>query len=216
MKRSDFRAYARTVKSSFPDKPAPPGKRRGDFEIYTQNKLGLNYPGAIGIKTGWTTQARGTFIGAATRDGRTLLVTVMNTRQGAWREGAALLDWGFANIAAQKPVGTLNAIPEVTLSNGTNGETDPSRATTPAAAATDDSSSMRWLAWPLLTLVVLVAALRTRVLVRRHLRRRRRQADLRLSKRLNATGDQVPYQEDERLAPPHRDDPRETRINRSA
>ena len=45
------------------------GKARKSFAIYTQDRLLLNYRGAIGVKTGWTTKARGTFVGAATRTG---------------------------------------------------------------------------------------------------------------------------------------------------
>ncbi len=63
MARADFREYAGTVKSQFPGKMPRAGKVRKTFEIYTQDRLLLNYRGAIGVKTGWTTKARGTFVG---------------------------------------------------------------------------------------------------------------------------------------------------------
>ena len=63
LERDDFRAYATTMKSDFPGKATKPGKRRKTFEISTQNKLVLNYDGAIGVKNGWTTKARGTSSG---------------------------------------------------------------------------------------------------------------------------------------------------------
>ena len=69
MARQDFRAYVTTVKAQFPGKMPKAGKVRKTFEIYTQDRLLLNYRGAIGVKTGWTTKARGTFVGAATRGG---------------------------------------------------------------------------------------------------------------------------------------------------
>ena len=69
-----------TVKAQFPGKMPKRGKARKTFEIYTQDRLLLNYRGAIGVKTGWTTKARGTFVGAATRGGHTLVATVMRTR----------------------------------------------------------------------------------------------------------------------------------------
>ncbi len=181
MARADFRTYAKTVKSRFPGKPEP-GKTRKSFEIYTQNKLVLNYPGAIGIKTGWTTQARGTFIGAATRDGRTLLVTVMNTSGGAWREAAALLDWGFANATAVEPVGTLTTAPaaarrapERTAAADTHGAGTAART-----ASTASRSSWSWLrslvGWLIVALLGAVLTLRMRVVVRQHRRMRRRAA----------------------------------------
>lgn len=51
-----------------------------------------------------------TFTGAATRDGRTLLVTVMHPKSGGngvYEETAQLLDWGFGKGASAEPVGTL-------------------------------------------------------------------------------------------------------------
>lgn len=210
MERPDFRAYARTVRSSFPDRPAAVGERRKTFEIYTQNKLVLNYRGAIGIKTGWTTQARGTFVGAATRNGRTLLVTVMNTGGGAWREARALLDWGFANASATKAIGTLNAIPAATA------QVVSPKAPTAETASAGSGFSLGWIAWPVVALVALVVALRTRVLVKRSIRRRRRQANLRLARRLYANGVVVPQPPTAPHARAYTAEPTETRIGRSA
>ena len=103
-----FRDYIATRRSQFPGAmPALPGEARGSFEIANQNKLLANYPGAIGVKTGYTSQARSTYVGAATRDGTTLVVTLMNTRSGAWSDAAALLDWGFAHGDSVRPVGEL-------------------------------------------------------------------------------------------------------------
>ena len=109
MARQDFRDYVTTVKAQFPGKMPKPGKVRKTFEIYTQDRLLLNYRGAIGVKTGWTTKARGTFVGAATRGGHTLVATVMHSDLDSWRDSAALLSWGFHNVALAQPVGTLDA-----------------------------------------------------------------------------------------------------------
>lgn len=111
MARADFRRYAATVRTRFPGKMAARGKRRASFEIVTQNRLLLNYAGAIGVKTGFTTLARGTFVGAAVRGPRTLVASVMHTGPGAWKESAALLDWGFANASRVRPVGDLDGLP---------------------------------------------------------------------------------------------------------
>ncbi|MCW2621359.1 MAG: Serine-type D-Ala-D-Ala carboxypeptidase [Frankiales bacterium] len=102
MKLPDFRAYVATRKSSV----AAPGGAR--FEIYNHNKLLGSYPGAIGIKNGYTVASRASFVAAATRDGHTLVVTLMRANPQVQPEGALLLDWGFAALAAgAKPVGTL-------------------------------------------------------------------------------------------------------------
>jgi len=102
MAMPDFRRYVATKRSTV---AAPKGKR---FEISTHDRLIRNYPGAIGIKNGYTVKARASFVGAATRGGHTLLVTLMHAEPRVWAEGAALLDWGFAARAAGvAPVATL-------------------------------------------------------------------------------------------------------------
>lgn len=69
------------------------------------------YPGLIGVKNGYTSNAGNTLIAAARRDGRTLVVTVMNPQEGGghavYEEARALLDWGFAAGGRVEPVGSL-------------------------------------------------------------------------------------------------------------
>lgn len=55
-----------------------------------------NYPGAIGLKTGFTDTAQQTIVAAATQGGRTLLVSVMHS-VADYEDAAALLDWAFAS-----------------------------------------------------------------------------------------------------------------------
>jgi D-alanyl-D-alanine carboxypeptidase (penicillin-binding protein 5/6) len=84
------------------------GRGKSSIAIASHDRLLWNYDGAIGIKNGYTTKARATFVGAATRDGRTLVVTLMKTNPRYWPEAAALLDWGFAASRAGVPsVGQL-------------------------------------------------------------------------------------------------------------
>ena len=57
------------------------------------------YQGNLGGKTGFTDAARHTFVTAAERDGRRLVVSVMDTENAPLRaadQAALLLDWGFA------------------------------------------------------------------------------------------------------------------------
>ena len=65
------------------------------YALYNLNDLIRKYPGATGLKTGWTGRAGGCLIATATRDGRQLLVVVMGSPR-IFDEGAALLDYGFA------------------------------------------------------------------------------------------------------------------------
>jgi D-alanyl-D-alanine carboxypeptidase (penicillin-binding protein 5/6) len=69
------------------------------YEIYNDNKLLENYPGALGGKTGYTDDAGQTFVGAAERDGRRLVVVLMRGTRvpiAPWEQAARLLDYGFA------------------------------------------------------------------------------------------------------------------------
>jgi D-alanyl-D-alanine carboxypeptidase (penicillin-binding protein 5/6) len=175
MAREDVRSYVSTVKSQFPGKMPRSGKARKTYEIYTQDRLLLNYRGAIGVKTGWTTKARGTFVGAAERGGRTLVATVLHSEGDAWRDSAALLTWGFHNAGVARPVGTLDALqPEAAGTDVGPSTSDGGQDGSATAAAGSPAESGGGLPWWLQTLVVLlgvVAVLRARVLLRRRLRR---------------------------------------------
>jgi len=65
------------------------------YALYNLNDLIRTYPGATGLKTGWTGRAGGCLIATATRDGRHLLVVVLGSPR-IFDEAAALLDYGFA------------------------------------------------------------------------------------------------------------------------
>ena len=96
-----YRQVAATKTYTFPGGTDRSGKVSPAFEIQNHNQLLENYPGTIGVKNGYTTGARNTFIGAVTRGGRTLLITQMGaTLTPSWQRQAALLDWAFANAGA--------------------------------------------------------------------------------------------------------------------
>jgi D-alanyl-D-alanine carboxypeptidase (penicillin-binding protein 5/6) len=83
----------------------------GDHPIANHDELLTRYPGAIGGKTGFTDAARKTFVGAAARGGRRLVVAMMYglVREGGptyWDQAGGLLDWGFA-LNPQSAIGTL-------------------------------------------------------------------------------------------------------------
>lgn len=110
LSRPDFYDYVNTrVVEDFPGyMPEQPGDPRPTIPIATQNPLFIQgYEGAIGVKTGWTTEAGRTFVGAAERDGTGLVVTLLNIEGEIYPSASALLDWGFANIDAVTPVGYL-------------------------------------------------------------------------------------------------------------
>jgi serine-type D-Ala-D-Ala carboxypeptidase (penicillin-binding protein 5/6) len=83
----------------------------GEQPILNQDELLQRYPGAIGGKTGFTNAARKTFVGAAARGGRRLVIAMMYgmIKQGGptyWDQAATLFDWGFA-LNPQASIGSL-------------------------------------------------------------------------------------------------------------
>ncbi|WP_428965660.1 D-alanyl-D-alanine carboxypeptidase family protein [Micromonospora fluostatini] len=91
-----FRRYALTEQTRI---PAQPALNRKGFQIQNQNQLVYRYPGALGGKTGFTDYARHTYVGAAERNGRRLVATLLGAEprpMRGWEQGAALLDWGFS------------------------------------------------------------------------------------------------------------------------
>ncbi|MEZ0072783.1 D-alanyl-D-alanine carboxypeptidase family protein [Planotetraspora sp. GP83] len=125
-----FREYVSTKTAKF---PAP----KGYYEIGNHNKLLWRYKGMIGVKNGWTTKALGSFVGAATRDGHTIIVVIMHHQGGFWDEVAGLLDWGFAADGKAAPIGELvKPVPEAAPSSSAIAVRPGSTvARTPAAAA---------------------------------------------------------------------------------
>ncbi|OXS36723.1 D-alanyl-D-alanine carboxypeptidase [Streptomyces sp. XY006] len=114
LRNPDFARYCATVEARFP------GGGRWSYPIRNTNRLlsgarGVKpYRGLIGIKNGYTSKAGSTLVAAARRDGRTLVVTVMNPQEGdgsaVYEEARSLLDWGFGSAARVEPVGSL-AVP---------------------------------------------------------------------------------------------------------
>ncbi|BCJ41789.1 hypothetical protein GCM10010168_74770 [Actinoplanes ianthinogenes] len=131
---ADFRKYVLTKSAQM---PAQPAKKVKGFQFQNENKLIYNYPGAMGGKTGFTTVARHSYVGAAQRDGRRLVVTLLGAEARplrGWQQGAALLDWGFAQPRGAS-VGHLVTPAEVAASAQAQSSATAEKATTGASAA---------------------------------------------------------------------------------
>ena len=105
---------------------------RRTFQIQNHNRLLFNYPGATGVKNGYTTAAGGSYIGSATRGGKSYLVTLLRADTNTWRASAELLDWAFAAGASAQPVGTLDAGPVPSPSPPPPGASTPASGDSPS------------------------------------------------------------------------------------
>ncbi|WTP24633.1 DUF5136 domain-containing protein [Streptomyces sp. NBC_00203] len=155
LQKKDFREYCSTVRAKFPGestKNKKGKKTRESFEIQNTNRLLTGdsdistYQGIAGVKNGNTTNAGATFTGVAERDGKVLLVTVMNPEKNehneVYKETARLFDWGFKAAGKVEPVGELvppkgvetSAQPGAKPSGGSGKD---NASTKPVAAASD-------------------------------------------------------------------------------
>jgi D-alanyl-D-alanine carboxypeptidase (penicillin-binding protein 5/6) len=118
----------------------------GDAEphrLLNHNRLLKLYPGAIGVKTGYTKRAGHSLIAAARREGRTMVAVVLGAAD-PYRSAMQLLDTGFATpVAAQE---TLDHLPQVSLGDGREPDTGaapaPRPVSTPAGAAGNAGSGI--------------------------------------------------------------------------
>lgn len=68
-----------------------------DLCVYTHSKFLRSYPGADGVKSGYTRQSKTCYVGSATRDGWRLVSAILGS-PNANAETAALMDYGFNNF----------------------------------------------------------------------------------------------------------------------
>ncbi len=65
--------------------------------LYNSNKMLKRYDGAIGVKTGFTDNARRCLVSAAERDGVTLIAVTLNAGDD-WNDHTKMLDYGFSQV----------------------------------------------------------------------------------------------------------------------
>ncbi|MCR6488642.1 D-alanyl-D-alanine carboxypeptidase [Amycolatopsis sp. OK19-0408] len=143
MKQPEF---AKTVSTKNFEIPATGGKPA--IPVYNDNKLLGVYPGFLGGKTGFTDDARHTYVGAAQQKGKRLAVVMLRAEQKPTKvvdQAAKLLDYGFALEADRAaPVGKIDyQAPVTTPASGdpsvlADGGTGNSGTSSAAAAAKED------------------------------------------------------------------------------
>ncbi|WP_067860604.1 D-alanyl-D-alanine carboxypeptidase family protein [Nocardia shimofusensis] len=112
-----FAELIATEQIEFPGYPADPripdDTDHPGFPIANDNHLLFDYEGALGGKTGFTDDARQTFVAAAERDGHRLAVTLLQADVRPirpWEQAARLLDYGFA-LSEDAEVAAVGALP---------------------------------------------------------------------------------------------------------
>ena len=100
--------------------------RDGEFGLSNTNKLIYYYPGATGLKTGFTSRAMYCLSATAERDGAAYIAVVLHAPTSADRFESArtLLNHAFANYTLVSPEGQV-AIPPVEVLLGETGVVQP-------------------------------------------------------------------------------------------
>jgi D-alanyl-D-alanine carboxypeptidase len=93
LKHPVFREIVKTPSIRVPN----PGEK-WDHLWRNKNKMLHLYPGADGVKTGYTKAAGRCLVSSATRDGRQLAAVTLNASND-WADHARLLDYGFSQFA---------------------------------------------------------------------------------------------------------------------
>ncbi len=79
------------------------------------------FPGADGVKTGYTRAARHCFVGSASRDGRRLLSVTLGAANSSSGDSIPLLSWGFARFPLVAVARKNQAGPNVAVQGGATG-----------------------------------------------------------------------------------------------
>ncbi|NGY58503.1 D-alanyl-D-alanine carboxypeptidase [Lentzea sp. NEAU-D13] len=93
MKYDEFAQAIKLKQSTFP------GRNGGTIPLTNDNRLLNSYEGAIGGKSGYTDDSKHTYVGAAERNGRRLVVVLLRGEVQPTHitaQAAKLLDYGFA------------------------------------------------------------------------------------------------------------------------
>lgn len=111
LKLPDFIRYNSRETGTIPAQRTP-GRTYPAFAFANDNRLrAKGYAGLLTAKNGYTDAARHTYVCAARRGGRTLIVALMHAERNVVDtddQAAQLLDWGFAVDGTIRPVGSIN------------------------------------------------------------------------------------------------------------
>lgn len=88
--------------------------------LRNHNRMLWEYPGAFGVKTGYTEAAGRTLVSCAKQDGMTLVCVTLNDPED-WKDHTALLDWGFSAYDLVDPAAYCWTLPVI------SGETETVR-----------------------------------------------------------------------------------------
>ncbi|APT84133.1 D-alanyl-D-alanine carboxypeptidase family protein [Corynebacterium aquilae] len=149
-----FASILTTEKYDFPGYDDQPG-----YELWNDNGLLMNYPDSIGGKTGYTDDAKHTFVGAVDRNGRRLAAVVLDTtidKGRAWEQAGRLIDAGYG-VAPGVSVGEVEPLEAVAAADASESHLPGVAIAQDPSEVTSDKQKTPLFVWLLPVLLVIVA-----------------------------------------------------------
>ena len=110
MKNPTFREIVQTKSTSVGSVMSGKTRSVRHIALKNHNRLLWSFDGAIGGKTGYTYAAQKCFVGAASRDGATLIVSILGSKD-MWGDTKKLLEYGLENYRSLMSVSVITAAP---------------------------------------------------------------------------------------------------------
>jgi D-alanyl-D-alanine carboxypeptidase (penicillin-binding protein 5/6) len=176
------------------------GSQGQTIPLTNHNRLLTKYPGAIGAKTGYTSQAGATYVGAAAKNGHTIVIAFLSAAENLWPEAISMLDWGFQAAAtpqeqpiAQLAVAKTGSLPKEPLTPPVVAPHPAGESAQTTASSSSSDSGSGITALQVAVVITLLACIGTAV----RERRRRVLARSKTAPETAANSDEVPYPEEE-------------------
>ena len=123
MSAKDIVVLSRYIIENFPkilELESMPEYTYNDIQQKNRNPLIGTFPGADGLKTGWTNEAGYCLVGTALKDDMRLLSVVLKTdsEEERLKASSELLNYGFMNFTLSKIVSKGDIVGEVPVKNG--------------------------------------------------------------------------------------------------
>jgi serine-type D-Ala-D-Ala carboxypeptidase (penicillin-binding protein 5/6) len=142
------------------------GEKVAGYQIQNHTDVAGSVPGGLGLKNGYTTAAKGSFVAVVERDGKTYVSALLSSDNNTRKAAVDLLDWAF-NQDSLEPIASVVLEPQ---------PSPEPPASTAAVAANSDSSAAaaqeRPMAGPLLMFALAAVVLLIGVILWAALRRR--------------------------------------------
>ncbi len=109
LKNPIFREIVLTKTSSVSSLAAGRSPKPRPIMVRSHNRMLWNFDGAIGGKTGYTLAAQKCFVGAAARNGATVIIAMLGSRD-LWGDSTKLLGYGLENFETLKVANAANSL----------------------------------------------------------------------------------------------------------